>query len=61
MQIVKTIITETNDLFIFIKAEKWFMIYMIDLDASNVKELEGDEEKMKLIFKPELVIQYNED
>ena len=35
MQIIKTVISETNDLFIFIKAETWFMVYMIDLDASN--------------------------
>ena len=56
MFIIKTIITETNDLFIFIKAEKWFMVYLIDLDSSNVKELEGDDEKMKLIFRPELVL-----
>jgi len=34
---------------------------MIDLDASNVQELEGDEEKMKLIFKPEMILQYSED
>ena len=58
MYIIKTIISETNDLFVFIKAEKWFMVYLIDLDASNVKELEGDEEKMKLIFKPHLILQY---
>ena len=61
MYIIKTIISETNDLFVFIKAEKWYQVYLIDLDASNIKELEGDtekirEEKMKLIFKPELIL-----
>jgi len=38
------------------KAEKWIMVYMIDLDSSNIKELEGNVEKMKMIFHPELVL-----
>jgi len=38
------------------KAEKWIMVYMIDLDSSNIKELESNVEKMKMIFHPELVL-----
>ena len=54
--ILKTFITETNDLFIYVKQEMMYKVYMIDLDDSNIAEMEGDTEKMKNIFNPILIL-----
>ena len=37
IDIVKTYITDTNDLFCLVYQDKKFYLFMIDLDATNVK------------------------
>lgn len=36
--VLKTFITDTNDLFALALGQKHYLVYMIDLDESNVKE-----------------------
>ena len=36
--VLKTFITDTNDLFALALCQKHYLVYMIDLDESNVKE-----------------------
>lgn len=39
INICQTFISDTNDLFVMIQSKKMYKLYMIDLDASNLKEL----------------------
>jgi len=59
--ICQTYITDTYDLFVVINDQRRYTLYMIDLDAANIKEFKGDSYNFSEQFKLHNLFSYSED
>ena len=51
MTILESFITNTNDLFFVIQKGPHYEVYLIDLDASNIKEFHGKKYSIRMRYK----------
>ena len=56
-QIVQTCITNSNDLLSLVKTNDEYILFLINLDKSNIHELDEDENKTS-VFEPDIIYRY---
>lgn len=63
IDISATYITDTNDLFVMVAKENHYNLYMIDLDASNLREREDSElrDALRLYSPGEPILEYHKE
>ena len=59
MVISDTYVTESNDLFVMVQKIDEYSLYLIDLDASNVREIESKGSEECLYSPGEPILTYN--
>ena len=61
IRVCESCITETNDLLMVVQKGDKYIVYMLDLDESNIKEFHGKAYALRNRYKLELVFEYTQE
>ena len=61
IRICESCVTETHDLFMVVQKRDKYIVYMVDLDGSNIKEIHGKSYTLRNRYKLQTVFEYTQE